>query len=401
MRFPVLHDGEPVASDSGEADPLQLALREEHKHLQLLLELVEAARGALDPETALQSVVDGFAETRRQLVESRSLEQLDVSLLHLRSLPETIDLIEHEARRLSDAAEARVELAAEARETLGVDDPRAPWPLTPDSVVLPLRTEQGLVGRLFLSGLDEPPAPSDRELLRRFAEHAAGAIGQALFHTHKERLAALEERQSLARDLHDSVAQSLYGATMYAEAASRRLDAADAEAARDLIVKLRQVCVGALREMRLLLFQMRPPSGGEGLEERIRARLAAVEERAATSAELHVEGLRKLPPELESALLAICTEALNNSLRHADATRVEIRIRQQRERLTLEVVDDGRGFDPEAERDAGGMGLTGMAERAARLGGRLSVCSEPGGGTRIEVEVPISRRAAGSLSLSR
>jgi signal transduction histidine kinase len=142
-----------------------------------------------------------------------------------------------------------------------------------------------------------------------------------------------------------------------------------------------------LREMRLLLYELRPADlEQEGLSRAIELRLDAVECRANMQVDVHLDELAGLSPGEEVELYHIIVEALNNVVKHAAATRVTLQLTQVDEHVHLRVVDDGRGFDPAQTK--GGMGLRNIRERIARLGGQLSITSEPGGGTRLEAVVP-------------
>ena len=158
--------------------------------------------------------------------------------------------------------------------------------------------------------------------------------------------------------------------------------------AADHLRELRDTAQEALREMRLLIFELRPPVlQEEGLVAALQARLEAVEGRAGLETEFKVEGADRLLPEIEEELYRIAQEALNNALKHAQARRITVSLRQIQRTVTLEIADDGIGFDPTTARKQGGLGLRGMEERAAQLGGRLTVQSKPGEGTRVRVEV--------------
>lgn len=145
----------------------------------------------------------------------------------------------------------------------------------------------------------------------------------------------------------------------------------------------------ALREMRLLIYELRPPVLEEGgLAAALKERLQAVEGRVGLATSLAVEGNGRLPPAVEAELDRITQEALNNALKHAHAHQIAVQLRQDEKSVALEIADDGIGFDPGATQDHGGLGLRGMAERVARLGGWLAIESRPGEGTRVRVEVP-------------
>lgn len=204
--------------------------------------------------------------------------------------------------------------------------------------------------------------------------------------------AVAAERTRLARDLHDSVTQALYGVTMYAEAAARLLspETADVGVAAGHLRELRATAQEALREMRLFIFELRPPVlEEEGLVAALRARLETVEGRSGMETELVVVGMDdRLPPEIEAGLYHIAQEALNNALKHAGASRISVSLNRGRRLVLLEVTDDGVGFEASAARERGRLGLAGMEERAAELGARLTVESRLGEGTTIRVEVP-------------
>jgi signal transduction histidine kinase len=138
--------------------------------------------------------------------------------------------------------------------------------------------------------------------------------------------------------------------------------------------------------MRLLLFELRPPQLDEGgLGAALRARLQAVEARAGLAIEVRLDDALCLPASVEQELYRIGVEALNNVLKHAQASRVAVTLAARGGRVRLEVRDDGAGFDPRKQNAAGGLGLAGMRERAARLGATLRVHSAPGAGTRVVV----------------
>ncbi|MCP4516132.1 MAG: hypothetical protein GY824_13015 [Delftia sp.] len=158
----------------------------------------------------------------------------------------------------------------------------------------------------------------------------------------------------------------------------------------DNVHKLRRTARAALGEMRLLVFELRPPLlQQEGLVAALRARLESVEGRAGMETALKVEGEGRLDPDVEQALYRITQEALNNIFKHAQARSITISLRlaEPPQAIILEIADDGIGFDPLAAQERGGLGLRGMAERVEGLEGQLSIKSEPGAGTIIQVEV--------------
>lgn len=222
------------------------------------------------------------------------------------------------------------------------------------------------------------------------------AAGRELEAAHrKERdLAVAEERLRLARDLHDSVTQELYSVMLFAEAAADRIAAGQAETAAGHLRDLRDTAQQALREMRMLVFDLHPPALAEqGLARVLQARLDAVEARAGVRADLQVEGTGELAPETERQVYEIAQEALNNVLRHARAQAVHVRLRFGNNEADVTISDDGVGF--ESNQPGGGLGIPGMQERAAKIGGTLGIESQPGRGTVVSVRVPAAHPEPG------
>jgi len=230
------------------------------------------------------------------------------------------------------------------------------------------------------------------------AQHRSEALLSDLQEAHEqlrmyavqaEQLAVVEERQRMARDLHDSAVQALYGLVLSSEGAARKLAEGKVGLVGERLQEIRRTAHAALREMRSLIFELRPPDlEKEGLVAALRGRLESVEDRAGVRTSLEVEGDGRLPHNLEAGLYRVIQEALNNALKHSGAEQVTVSLNIGPEQVALEVADDGIGFDTQAAQSGGGLGLRGMVERAQELGGKLSLQSEPGQGTRIRLEVP-------------
>jgi signal transduction histidine kinase len=260
------------------------------------------------------------------------------------------------------------------------------------TLAVPLKVGNRLVGvfTTVTTDLGRRFTPADLHLLNLFAQQAAIAIENARLYEQGQRLAVVEERQRLARDLHDSVTQALYGMTLYSEAAAEELSLGRLELVTEYLRELQDTSKEAMTEMRLLIHELRPPVlAEEGLVGALQARLLAVEGRAGLETEFKAELEERLPIEVEEGLYRIAREALNNALKHAQASTITVRLYHTPPdgKLTLEILDDGIGFDPVAAREEGGLGLSAMEERAAELGGKLTVESRPQGGTRVQVEV--------------
>jgi len=231
------------------------------------------------------------------------------------------------------------------------------------------------------------------DLAVTFSDQAALAIENARLRGRVEENAALAERSRLARELHDSVTQSLYSVTLYAEAAARLLTAGKGAEAASHLRELRDTALEALREMRLLIFQLRLPAlEKSGLAGALQARMDAVESRLGIHAEMRLEGLdlaSRVPFSVQQELYYVAHEALNNVLRHARAAHVIVGLKFEEAVVSLQIEDDGIGFTPQTAVQGGGLGLDGMLERAKRVGGELTMESQSGSGTRIAIRVPL------------
>lgn len=202
-----------------------------------------------------------------------------------------------------------------------------------------------------------------------------------------------DERRKLARELHDGPAQSMAAALFGIDLAIASLGQGTA-AARDELVHARALMREALDDLRALMIGLRPRL----LEERglVSALCAMAETPPLWGPEIIIEALgmeegRRLPPDVELALYRIAQEAVSNARQHGGASRVQVELACRTGEAALEIVDDGRGFPPQRIRPEPGRGegLPGMRERAALLGGTLTINSAPGAGTRVSVSVPL------------
>lgn len=208
-----------------------------------------------------------------------------------------------------------------------------------------------------------------------------------------EELATIQERNRLARELHDSVTQALYSLSLYAEAASRELSNGDLDVVRKHLDELRNTSQQALQEMRLMIFELQPPIlEQDGLVIALQERLEAVESRTGIETDTDLDLEKRLPSKLETGLYGIAREALNNILKHAQATRVWVSLSETDETVVLEIEDNGIGLANIEAESGGGMGIKGMRERASQIGAKLTLETRTGGGTLLRVEVPNNGR---------
>ena len=197
----------------------------------------------------------------------------------------------------------------------------------------------------------------------------------------------LAERQRLVRDLHDAVTQKLYGLVTLTEAAQAGSKAGSSDMPINVLARIGEHARQALKEMRLFLYELQPVDlEHQGLVAILHQRLAAVEGRADIKARLLADKNISLSLDKEVELYHIAQEALNNVLRHAHAKSVTLRLKQKAETVTLEIVDNGCGFDTQQE-VKGGLGLRHMQERASRIGGKFRITSKTGKGTKITVTI--------------
>jgi signal transduction histidine kinase len=269
------------------------------------------------------------------------------------------------------------------------------WPVAhPDMrsfLGVPIVARGGIIGALYLT--DKVGAATfsdaDEKLIVLLAAHAAIAIENARLSERSRELSIVEERNRLARELHDSVTQQLFGVALAAESACELLARGDGAAAEQL-ERVQALARGAMEELRAVVFELRPASlESEGLAQVLRKHVDVLRRVSGSEIELFVASPPSLRPAAAGQVFRIAQEALQNALRHAGAQRIEVRLEDGGGRLALSVIDDGRGFDASAPGLRGRrLGLTSMEERAAGLGGSLAIRSQQGAGTTVRLEVP-------------
>jgi signal transduction histidine kinase len=256
---------------------------------------------------------------------------------------------------------------------------------------VPIVARGGIIGALYLTekqGAAEFSA-ADEKLIVLLAAHAAIAIENARLYERSRELSIVEERNRLARELHDSVTQQLFGVVLAAQSACELLQRG--EPAQEQLERVQALARGAMDELRSVVFELRPASlEAEGLGQVLRKHVDVLRRVTGRAIELRVASPPALGQEAAGQVFRIAQEALQNALRHAGADRIEVLLQDGGGRLELSVSDDGHGFDAAAPGLRGRrLGLTSMEERAAELGGRLEIDSRPGSGTTVRLEVPV------------
>ena len=261
---------------------------------------------------------------------------------------------------------------------------------------MPITNRAVPVGRLYLTnkqGADEFSA-ADQALVEVFALHAGIAIENARLHDQVRRLAVVDERERISRDLHDSVIQAIYAQTLALDDVPEMAASEPDEAGRRVDEAI-DALHAVIRDIRNFIFGLRPvllESGdlGHGLEHLATELRRSGGVAVAVSVDDEHGHLARLPIETVAELLAIMREALSNVARHAGATTCRVRLTSERDRLRLEIHDDGRGFDAARRGSDGHHGLANMRSRGEALGATFEVDSAPGRGTRIIVVLRVS-----------
>ena len=349
---------------------------------EVLQRLVDSARELADARYAALGIPDGEGGFRRFLVSGMS----DQLIAAMGPLPSTHGML---GAMLDAAAPYRTEDIHE--------DPRFRgwWPKRhPDMrsfLGVPIVSADGVIGAFYLTEKQGGATfdADDEAVIELLASHAAIAITNARLYERSRELSIISERNRLALELHDVVSQKLFSVMLTAEAAAAQLDR-DPDAARAQLERTRELARESLDELRSLILGLRPPElERDGLEGALRKELEMLARIHGIEIDLEVEGADPASGstgdgEREFAILRIAHEALNNAVRHAGADHVTVRLSQRPDVVTVEVRDDGVGFDPHsAEVRSRHLGLTSMEERARELGGRLEIRSAPGSGTTV------------------
>ncbi|MDL4773336.1 MULTISPECIES: GAF domain-containing sensor histidine kinase [Thermomonosporaceae] len=300
-------------------------------------------------------------------------------------------------------------------------------PILKDFLGVPIRDGANMLGIVFLANKRSPGGftQEDEELLELFAAHAAIAMTNARLYEHNRELTVVAERNRLARELHDSVAQKLFSLRLTARAAAALAERDPRRTVQEL-EQVERLAAEALAELRAVIFELRPADLADGLVASLRKHVEVLDRAYETSVRITSETVVALPEARETVVFRIAQEALHNALRHADARNVEVTLFAKGRHVVLEVADDGTGFalspaqrvangaaagtargdtaggavvgtaagtaggaaGANGEQQSAGLGLVSMRERACSIGGRLTIDAAPGAGTAVRLEVP-------------
>ncbi|MFD0559336.1 histidine kinase/DNA gyrase B/HSP90-like ATPase [Stackebrandtia endophytica] len=283
-------------------------------------------------------------------------------------------------------------------------DPRFGWwpkahPVMSGFLGVPIVDGDDVVGIVFLankisgSEFDE----RDERILTLFAAHAAIALANARLYERSLELSVVEERNRLARELHDVVAQQLFSLRLTARSAAALLETRPAEAAR-LLERVEELSGTAIDELRSVIVELRPAElDSSGLVDTVRKFVELAGRTHGVTTEFSAEGELLLSRAGEVEVLRMVQEAVHNALRHARADLVTVALRGG-ESIVMTVGDNGEGFDPQSGTPRG-LGLLSMTERTERLGGRIDIDARPGEGTTVTVTIPCEQPTARQASI--
>ncbi len=293
---------------------------------------------------------------------------------------------------------AMLEVAEPYRVPNVQDDPRfegwpAEHPKMRSFLGVPIVSRGRVVGAFYVTDRRGPRGSGftneHQRMIETLATHAAVAIENTRLFERSRELSVVEERNRLARELHDAVSQTLFSASLTAEAAAMLVDTSPADAKRELQT-VQELTRAAMDEMRSLIFELRPADlGDEGLVPTIRKHVDVLRRVHAKEIILVIDGEPALTHRIEREVFRITQEALANALKHGAPEHVEVRLESHDGRLRLRVADNGGGFDTRARDLRRHLGLISMRERADAIGGKLRIRSRPGTGTTVSLEVEI------------
>jgi len=358
-----------------------LAMAAELRVDSILQRLVESARALVQAKYAALGIPDGEGGFAQFITSGMS----DDLMRAIGPLPRTHGLL---AAMLSETAPFRTR---DIRK-----DPRFEWwpaahPRMKSFLGVPIVAKGQVIAAFYLTdkiGLDEF-TEDDQSIIEMLAAHAAIAIENARLFERSRELSVVEERNRLARELHDSVSQTLFSISLMADAAATLVDK-DPQQARARLQSVRDVASAAVEEMRSLIFELRPAElDADGLAPTLRKHVDVLRRVHRTPIEFSESEYRRLAPRIEAEVFRIAQEALNNALKHSGAERIDVRLAVVDGKVTLLVADDGKGFDPsDAQARSTRLGITSMEERADALGAELRIESSETG-TRVQLEAPL------------
>lgn len=357
-----------------------------------LRRLVEGA-AAVAGQTDLHSVLETTVEIAMELTGARygALGVVGESgyltdFLHAGMDPATAGRISHPPRGQGvlgtitrDGRTVRIDQIRDHPDSAGFPEGH---PKMDSFLGVPVRAGTKVFGNLYLTEKAGGFSSEDESIVEALAMIAGSAVRTARLQAKLRTLAVVEDRERIARDLHDNVIQNLFGAGLSLQALSQKLESAELRATLDTNVRVLNDSITSLREF---IFDLNRP---RGLPEEIGELVAELVGQHEAAIDVSYTGhLRGLPESLIDDAVLLVRESVSNAIRHSGTDRVSVDIHGDHGKLTITVVDEGIGFDTEHADE--GLGLANLRSRAQRSGGNVVVTSVPGEGTSVRAELPV------------
>ncbi|PKO00204.1 MAG: hypothetical protein CVU42_05545 [Chloroflexi bacterium HGW-Chloroflexi-4] len=375
---------------------LEAMVRLRERELESIYKVTSSASATLNINHALSHALELTLEAVHTksgaiyLVQDLS-SSLSLVSCHLeKSIPEDYLIQPFFTKIFERVVQQKKSLVIPSIDDFDIKEAKDSLPSSLSLIGLPMRAQDRVVGVLvvFHNNSDQIIL-EELTLLSFIADHLALVVENSRSYKRAERVAVLEERSRLARELHDSVTQSLYSASLYSVGARRFFGQQKYSEVDNYLTQIGDLTQQALKDMRLLVYELRSPELKQnGLVGSLQNRLDAVERRSNIEAEIHIDNGLVLPETIEENLYRIAIESLNNSLKYAHATRILVEMKRINGEVLFSIQDNGVGFSVEEGLHNGGVGLATMGERAERIDGTYKILSSKDAGTKIEVKFP-------------
>ena len=363
----VLYEVMSIASEARETEPLL------HQSLRIALRVLQGERGAIH--------LFDFKKGKLYMAVSENVPPELINWLELSGLYKDLWNRVYQSCKSLRVGKVQSESYTE-QKSAGVK--------TLTYFGVPILAKGSTLGVMSIFNTDDSSETHENDdMIQTIADQIGLSLESLFQRKQSEEALILEERQRLARDLHDLVSQSLYGLVLSADIGNKFLKMKAYPELTQTLEDIGDTALQSLKEMRLMLFELRPISFETvGLAGALELRLNTVERRAGMETNLVLEGSELIPRTIDLEIYRIITEALNNSLKHSYAKQILVEIKANQENITIHIDDNGKGFTLEENR-GGGIGLSSMKERTNRMGGQLEVVSEHGTGTSIRISIPL------------
>jgi signal transduction histidine kinase len=361
-----------------------------------LMRLVAGA-AAVAGQTDLTSVLTTTVETAMDLTGAPfgAIGVLDedgrlMEFLHRGLDPDTAERIERPPQGLGllgtitrMAKTVRIDDIAQHADSVGFPEYH---PTMTSFLGVPVMLGKEVFGNLYLTNKEGGFTTSDEELVEGLAVVAGAAVNTSRLQRRLRRLAVVEDRERIARDLHDAIIQDLFAVGLSLQAVSQQIVVPEVH---DVIADTVRRLDDTISSLRRFIFDLHPPIWSRrDLRAEVSELIGHLSEPYPTHTEVVFDGpLENMPASILDDALQLISEALSNALRHAETDRIQVEIGRDREEMLLVVTDEGQGFDPDAPTT--GMGLENIRARAQRAGGEATIQSTAGSGTTVRIRLPI------------